>query len=87
MKKILLISEGINYNKITLIGNHAFNGCSKITSLILNDSITKIGDYAFKNCLNIANQINIPASNISEDKINMIAVSNQMMREYDIRSV
>ena len=32
-------------------------------------------------------KINVPVSNISEDKINMIAVSNQMMREYDIRSV
>ena len=32
-------------------------------------------------------EINIPVTNISEDKINMIAVSNQMMRKYDIRSV
>ena len=32
-------------------------------------------------------EINVPVANISEDKINMIAVSNQMMREYDIRSV
>ena len=32
-------------------------------------------------------KINVPVVNISEDKINMIAVSNQMMREYDIRSV
>lgn len=32
-------------------------------------------------------KINIPAANISEDKINMIAVSNHNMYNYDIRSV
>ena len=34
----------------TSIPTAAFNGCSNITSIVLNDEVTTIGNYAFQNC-------------------------------------
>ena len=35
---------------ITSIGNHAFNGCSGMTSVTIPSSVTSIGNYAFCDC-------------------------------------
>ena len=39
------------YTSNDVIGNRAFNGCSRLTSLTLPASITRIGDYAFYCCI------------------------------------
>ena len=43
------------------IGNYAFSGCSRLTSLTLPVGITDIGEYAFKGCSGLTS-INLPAS-------------------------
>jgi len=37
-------------NSVTSIENHAFYGCSRLTSVTIPSSVTSIGDYAFYNC-------------------------------------
>ena len=32
---------------ITIIGDRAFRGCSKLTDIIIPSSVTSIGNYAF----------------------------------------
>ncbi len=35
---------------VTRIGDHAFNGCSELTSIVIPESVSAIGTYAFLNC-------------------------------------
>lgn len=46
---------------VTSIGNYAFSGCNKLTSIIIPKSVTSIGDYAFSRCDGLK-QITIPNS-------------------------
>ena len=46
---------------VTSIGEYAFFGCSKVTSLVIPDGATLIGASAFKNCISMEN-ITIPDS-------------------------
>lgn len=41
------------------IGQYAFRGCSKVTSIILPDSLTSIGEHAFSGCASLT-EITIP---------------------------
>ena len=43
------------------LGNNAFKGCTKLTSVASLGSITSIGNSAFENCVNLAT-INIPST-------------------------
>ena len=49
-----------NYS-VTSIGDHAFQGCSSLTSVTLGNSVTSIGDYAFCDCSSLTS-ITIPNS-------------------------
>lgn len=46
---------------ITLIGNYAFSGCSKLDKVIIPSEITSIGEEAFRNCFNLT-KVFIPDS-------------------------
>ena len=37
-------------NEVVSIGNAAFDGCKKLTSITLPDSVTSIGECAFYDC-------------------------------------
>ena len=49
------------YTSNDVIGNRAFNGCSRLTSLTLPASITEIRNYAFRGCSGLTSLI-LPAS-------------------------
>ena len=46
---------------VTSIGDHAFYGQSKITSIIIPSSVTSIGEYAFSDCISLSS-VTIPNS-------------------------
>ena len=46
-------------SRITSIGNHAFSGCSGLTSITIPDGVTSIGDAAFRGCSSLTS-ITIP---------------------------
>ena len=64
-------------NLINFIGRNQSLEFQKVYFGLLNNRLNDL----------LWGKIDVPVSNISEDKISMIALSNQMMREYDIRSV
>ncbi len=61
----IVIPEKVNNGGITYtvvqIGNHAFSGCSDLTSITIPNSVTAIGDYAFYDCSGLTS-ISIPNS-------------------------
>ena len=61
----IVIPSEITYNNVTYsvtsIGNNAFNGCSKLTSITIPNSVTSIGDNAFNGCSKLTS-ITIPNS-------------------------
>ena len=48
------IPESVSYEdktySVTSIGNYAFIGSSRLTSITIPNSVTSIGDYAFSGC-------------------------------------
>lgn len=53
------IPSEINGKSVTNIGDHAFDSCSRLTSITIPDSVTSIGDNAFAYCSSLTS-INIP---------------------------
>ncbi len=60
---------------MTSIGDYAFHGCYRLTSIIIPDSITSIGDLAFAGCSNLAS-ITLPDSVTSIDSSAFASCSN-----------
>lgn len=48
-------------NSVICIGNHAYSGCSSLTSVTIPNGVTSIGDYAYQNCSGLTSVI-IPNS-------------------------
>ncbi|MEQ3216427.1 leucine-rich repeat protein [Hominifimenecus microfluidus] len=46
---------------VTSIGDYAFYGMPKLTTIVIADSVKTIGGYAFKNCTAL-DQVNLPSS-------------------------
>jgi len=57
----VVIPAEIDGLPVTSIGEQAFPGCSKLTSVTIPDSITSIGEYAFSSCVKLTS-VTIPDS-------------------------
>ena len=61
----LIIPESVTYNNktysVTEIGDSAFYGCSKLTSITIPNFVTEIGNYAFSGCSGLTS-LTIPNS-------------------------
>ncbi len=44
-------------NGITRIGDHAFEGCNRVTNIVIPASVVSIGDCSFKKCLNLTSVV------------------------------
>ena len=49
----LVIPDTIKGKPVTTIGEEAFRGCFRLTSITIPDSVTSIGDYAFVRCTSL----------------------------------
>lgn len=63
----LVIPDSVTYGNytyvVTTIYDHAFEGCTGLTSVIIPEAVYYLGSYAFYGCVNLAS-VNIP-SNVS----------------------
>ncbi|MBQ2240440.1 MAG: leucine-rich repeat domain-containing protein, partial [Alistipes sp.] len=48
-------------DRVTIIGDGAFGGCSSLKSITIPDGVTEIGEYAFADCSSLTS-ITIPDS-------------------------
>lgn len=62
-KNITTISGTIEIPESVLsIGESAFEGCNRLTGLILNEGVIAINDYAFKDCTRLRGTLFIPST-------------------------
>ena len=55
------ITEAVLDSTVTSIGDYAFYGCSKLTSVTIGNGVTIIGNYAFYGCSKLTS-VDIPNS-------------------------
>ncbi len=77
-----LTGELIIPDSTTSISAHAFEGCSSLTSVIINKGITKIGDSAFNGCSGLTS-VTIPDSVTSIGEDAFYDCSSLNYEEYD----
>ena len=53
-----VVYDGVSYS-VSSIGNSAFQGCSRLTSIIIPNNVTSIGNNAFDGCSGLTS-ITIP---------------------------
>ena len=70
------------------IGASTFEGCDKLTDVVLNSNITKIGEYAFKNCTALKN-FSITESELDGAKVGMteLNASEMLYGDYAIENL
>ena len=47
-------------DSVQTIGNHAFDGCNKLTSIAIGNNVTLISSYAFYDCTGLTGELVIP---------------------------
>lgn len=60
----LILTKIVVGDRVTYIGNDAFDGCTYVASVTIGNSVTSIGDYAFYGCSSLT-FVTIPNSVIS----------------------
>lgn len=70
------------------IGASTFEGCDKLTDVVLNSNITKIGECAFKNCTALKN-FSITESELNGEKVGMteLNASKMLYGDYAIENL
>lgn len=59
---IILFKELQYFTGLTSISNEAFQGCTKLTTIVIPENITSIGNSAFENCNNLTGSLTLPKS-------------------------
>ena len=59
---------------VTSIGNHAFYGCSALTSVIIPESVTSIGNYAFYGCSGLTSIVVESGNTVYDSRDNCNAI-------------
>lgn len=60
----MVIPAEIDGKPVTAIGEHAFHGCTALTTVVIPASVTKIGDMAFRSCTSLT--ISTPANSYAQ---------------------
>lgn len=74
----MVLPSSVTYNgrvyTVSAISEHAFDGCTELTSIVIPNTVTSIGKYAFRGCSKLAS-FNFPEQ--------MTSISNHCFAECD----
>ena len=76
-----VLNEGVQYS-VTSIGDHAFDGCTGLTSVTIPDSVTSIGSNAFYGCRSLVEVYNKSSLDITEGSSSYGSVSYYAVNVY-----
>jgi hypothetical protein len=81
----LVIPDTIEGNPVTSIGVQAFDSCTSLTSIAIDNGVTSIGDYAFEDCRNLTSITfmgaaptvgNAPFLNVADGAVALVAIAD-----------